>query len=238
LERGGITPQIDKLDQVADAIEAIIQSSLGGSGGGIMLFDDVPLSEGPPIIYVPPFGLMEWVNTHGMYRSVDCGQVILHSAQTARPGYLVASGASVPTNAYKGLWTRAQEDGLVVTAPNWVSGALMYADNGDGTVRLPDLRGQFLRAWSAGSSTDSGRGFGTAQGDAIRNLVGDTGAISGAQGAASGSGVLRKAASSSGLGNLSLAITLASINIDASRSVPTASENRPMNTALLACIKF
>lgn len=37
---------------------------------------------------------------------------------------------------------------------------------------LPDLRGEFIRGWDDGRGVDTGRGILSAQGDAIRNIVG------------------------------------------------------------------
>src|SRR5690606_21294050 len=38
-------------------------------------------------------------------------------------------------------------------------------------IVLPDLRGEFVRGWDNGRGVDSGRDFGTDQGDAIRNIT-------------------------------------------------------------------
>ncbi|EHI0055859.1 phage tail protein [Escherichia coli] len=40
------------------------------------------------------------------------------------------------------------------------------------TNELPDLRGEFIRGWDDGRGVDTGRGILSAQGDAIRNIVG------------------------------------------------------------------
>ena len=110
------------------------------------------------------------------------------------------------------------------TCPSgWVA-----ADGSNGTV---DLRGQFVRAWSNGSAVDAGRVLGSAQGDAIRNITGDIGPIDGTY-----TGVF---VADYGIG---WGATLNShgdpaVKFDASRVVPTANEDRPVNVALLYCMK-
>ncbi|HGF3777825.1 TPA: phage tail protein, partial [Escherichia coli] len=43
------------------------------------------------------------------------------------------------------------------------------------TLKLPDLRGEFIRGWDGGKGVDSGRTLLSAQGDAIRNITGVVG---------------------------------------------------------------
>lgn len=97
---------------------------------------------------------------------------------------------------------------------------------------LPDLRGEFLRGWDDGRGVDVGRQILTAQGDAIRNITGTipsaapygfeqdaTGGLYATNGFTHGGASL--AQQSGGYG----------IAFNASRVVPTASENRPRNVA-------
>ena len=101
----------------------------------------------------------------------------------------------------------------------------------DGTNGSADLRGQFIRGWSNGSTTDSGRGVGSYQGDAIRNITGDVGPIDGTY-----TGVF-SADYTIGWGATSNSHSDPAAKFDASRVVPTASEDRPVNIALLYCYK-
>ncbi|MFP1962444.1 phage tail protein [Lonsdalea quercina] len=99
-------------------------------------------------------------------------------------------------------------------------------------LKLPDLRGEFIRGWDSGRGVDGGRALLAAQGDAIRNI---TGFVSGAGGmyfdgfggAFYDSGARNGAAPSS---NYAVSFN-DDIIFDASRSVPTAAENRPRNIA-------
>ncbi|MFG6434246.1 tail fiber protein [Klebsiella pneumoniae] len=108
---------------------------------------------------------------------------------------------------------------------------------------VPDIRGQFVRAWDhgAGVDSDSGRGVLSTQGDAIRNIngsfltdVAQTGYINknvsgafydnGGGGRASDEGTTYRG-------------EVRELRFDASRQVPTAPENRPKNVALMYIIK-
>lgn len=105
-------------------------------------------------------------------------------------------------------------------------------------LKLPDLRGEFIRGWDDGRGVDSGRNLVTAQGDAIRNISGQIFAgtsgnsqyvFSGANGAFSQSGLPfgPNLAGSAGTGDQ----RSSGIEFSASRQVPTALENRPRNIA-------
>ncbi|MDG0796123.1 phage tail protein [Pectobacterium punjabense] len=93
---------------------------------------------------------------------------------------------------------------------------------------LPDLRGEFVRGWDDGRGADAGRALLSAQGDSIRNI---TGKFNPGGNGISGDSALFTAgpwgqASGSGAFHDSALITF-----DASKVVPTASENRPRNIA-------
>jgi phage-related tail fiber protein len=202
----------------------------------------VPTQQDAPIIYVPPYGLMEWVASAGLYRSVDCGQVILHSAATPKAGTIAAGGVLLSKITYAGLWSRAQEDGTVVAAGAWQAGTLQYEDVDAGNFRAPQLGAEFFRAWDNGRGVDAAREFGSSQGDAIRNIVGGLPDIYGgpnmtAVGAFSPSSIVGTGYSNQG-GGTNRRADGASNLLDVSRVVPTAAENRPRNVALLACIKY
>lgn len=106
------------------------------------------------------------------------------------------------------------------------------------TNELPDLRGEFIRGWDDGRGVDSGRAILSAQGDAIRNITGEMdytlSSLATSNGALynkdTGQRYVQRATVSS---NPTVEDKWKDriIAIDASRIVPTASENRPRNIA-------
>ena len=159
------------------------------------------------------------------------GSVIYHAANTAPSGFLKADGATVSRSTYSALFAAI--------------GTTYGAGNGSTTFLVPDLRGEFMRGWDDSRGVDGSRGFGSTQGDAIRNI---TGSVSGHYGNGSllsnnftnASGALSTSGNSARANNAAVATSAgnSTFSIDASLQVPTAAENRPRNVALLACIKF
>ena len=171
------------------------------------------------------------LNADDLSGMVPSGAVLYFAGQTAPAGWLKANGAAVSRTAYAALFAAI--------------GTTYGAGDGSTTFNLPDLRGEFIRGWDDGRGIDRGRVFGSAQGDAIRNITGsiDTGSHNGQQlfDEATAQGALaisrkqwKKWTGDSGDGGNNPA----AFDFDASRVVPTASENRPRNIALLACIKI
>jgi hypothetical protein len=108
------------------------------------------------------------------------------------------------------------------------------------TNKLPDLRGEFIRGWDDGRGIDAGREILSAQGDAIRNITGTFGNGQTEANAAisfnTASGVfVSQSALRNTIGNTTIIPNTPNnphlVNFDASRVVPTASENRPRNIA-------
>ncbi|HDJ8173797.1 TPA: phage tail protein [Escherichia coli] len=105
---------------------------------------------------------------------------------------------------------------------------------------LPDLRGEFIRGWDDGRGIDAGREILSAQGDAIRNITGTFGNGQTEANAAisftTANGVfVSQSALRNTIGNTTIIPNTPNnpylVNFDASRVVPTASENRPRNIA-------
>ena len=168
---------------------------------------------------------------HAVDSSLPSGAVMYFAMQSAPTGWLKADGSAVSRTQYPALFAAI--------------GTTFGVGDGRTTFNLPDLRGEFVRGWDGGRNIDPGRAFGSAQGDAIRNITGsiDTGIHSWHQlfDAATATGALAISQrrwkawtheTTDGRNNP------AAFDFDASRVVPTAAENRPRNIALLACIKI
>jgi len=149
------------------------------------------------------------------------GQVAHFARNSAPTGWLKANGAAISRTAYADLFAAI--------------GTTFGAGDGFNTFNLPDLRGEFVRGWDDGRGVDSGRVFGGAQGDAIRNITGTFDANVN-DGASAKTGAFY--ATGTGFNGSDGQAGGGVVGFDASRVVPTANENRPRNVALLACIKF
>lgn len=99
------------------------------------------------------------------------------------------------------------------------------------SLRLTDVRGEFIRVFDDGRGVDSGRTLLSAQSDAIRNITGQIGYVQ-FFGDTTVSGALYGGGSQN-LTNLAPGTSTISQSIffDASKSVATANENRPRNIA-------
>ena len=151
--------------------------------------------------------------------SVPTGAVFHFATTQAPTGYVRANGQALSRTTYADLFA--------------VIGTTFGDGDGSTTFKVPDLRGEFIRGWSADrSGVDVDRDFGSDQGDAIRNITGTVGTVGG------GSTINGAFAPTSGGVNIdNSGLPDQAVNFDASRVVPTADENRPRNVALLACIK-
>ncbi|EIY6464028.1 tail fiber protein [Escherichia coli] len=115
------------------------------------------------------------------------------------------------------------------------------------TLKLPDLRGEFIRGWDDGRGMDTGRAILSAQGDAIRNIYGEFKTVNTEnysiwESVGSFKGAVVPLSPSTNNSYFSLVRSMVTertdgavypkvIGLDASRIVPTANENRPRNIA-------
>jgi len=151
------------------------------------------------------------------------GAVIYHAANTPPTGFIKANGASLSTTTYADLFA-----------------VIGYTFGGSGSsFSVPDLRGEFMRGWDDSRGIDSGRTFGSSQSDAFQDhkhaqKTGYTYTNNPPAGHASGdNGNSRAISEGSTTGILGVQAT------DMGSGVPRlASETRPRNIALLACIKY
>lgn len=199
----------------------------------------------------------------GLYRQVvtDSLGTVLWDALTNPPGELNGTG----TNAGIVVWfaTENAPTGFLICDGNAVSrvdNALLFAaigtqwgvGDGSTTFNVPDLRGQFIRALDIGKGVDSGRTFGSLQGDATNaaNLTATAGSLA-VSGSISGTLTLpgnpgAGVGAESGGQNVgkdgSYSVTVPSgalvptLTVTGAPAVTAQTETRPTNIALLPCI--
>lgn len=144
------------------------------------------------------------------------GAIQYFAVQTAPDGWLKADGSAVSRTDYTDLFA--------------VIGTTFGEGDGSTTFNLPDLRGEFVRGYDNGRGVDSNRVFGSSQLDAFqghRHSVLYTGNFyGGGEGTPYG-------------GNPNPGYAVGEPITDGTNGTPrTASETRPRNVALLACIKY
>lgn len=153
-----------------------------------------------------------------------------------------AIGQVITESDCGGLIARFRESGLVVSSGAWKPGEFKIADLGGGQWKAPDMRDMFIRATGTDVDTANARTVGNVQQDAIRNIKGSFGvrpmASSTGFWLSPQTGALRiiSIAGSTTLGLAGDERTMQrerdDVSFDASRVVPTSTENRPINTAL------
>lgn len=146
------------------------------------------------------------------------GQVCFFAMTTAPSGFIKANGAAVSRTTYADLFSAI--------------GTTYGSGDGSTTFNLPDLRGEFPRGLDDGRGVDTSRAIGTAQTDAFQGHKhahegGYAWTGAGAGGTMFGNGPRTYEA-----------ITILDPTESTSGVPRTASETRPRNVALLACIKF
>ncbi|SCM75447.1 hypothetical protein KL86PLE_20115 [uncultured Pleomorphomonas sp.] len=164
-------------------------------------------------------------------------------------GWIVGVGSAINRHTYADLdAVKYCGDALNATATAWyrctdpANPNTTRSVTGDYLVTR-DLRGVFPRFLDSGRGLDSGRVLGSQQGDAIRNITGSIGGTSNDASPpwANYSGafaVIPGARPRYVPTNVAASTDFNGIGFDASLVVPIAAENRPVNIALLGCIKY
>jgi microcystin-dependent protein len=168
----------------------------------------------------------------GSIQSGTPGDIIFTAAETAPAGTLVANGAAVSRATYSALFARI--------------GTTYGVGDGSTTFNLPDYRSYFLRGLDLSRGLDAGRVLGSIQ--ASQNLAHNHTGTTDSQGAhthgasssngGSGNGSVISSTNGSGAaGSISVNSAGAhSHNLTIASSGGT--EARPINIAVLICIKF
>lgn len=149
---------------------------------------------------------------------------------------LYANGAAVSRSVYADLFA--------------VVGTTYGIGDGSTTFNLPDLRGEFIRGWNSqtvgGSRPDSGRSFASEQLELIKNHTHPASTTATDSGHAHGYGTFGAPAGSGVAGGADYVFSSTTTNtgfasISASTTISNntggGSETRPVNIALLPCIK-
>lgn len=203
----------------------------------------LPTTDVGPIWHADFASIMFWqlfslngANYSG-YASQFVGRLEPDSQPTPRIGQVKTGFTNLSKVARPQLWNWALHNNLVESAASWSAGRQVYCDNGDGTFKGPDLRAKSIRIWDDGAGVDAGRLFGSAQLDAIQNIVGAFNGIMGGGLAASGAFSVpltyNNQISSGVIGSQPSGFTF-----DASRVVRTASETRVANFVQLGSIQL
>ena len=190
--------------------QLVLRSGTGGFSAGIVTITSLNVNGNAKITGIVSTSSV--TDLSGGYLSTPPGTVITVAASTAPTGYLKANGASLNTTTYASLFS-----------------TIGYTFGGSGaSFTLPDLRGEFIRGWADDRSVDTGRAFGSSQGEAYLNHTHNvTNYLAGTSldGANSGGAVGVYNHTSSG-------------NKTTDSSTTGGTETRPRNIALLYCIKY
>ena len=156
-------------------------------------------------------GVPSWA-TPAVPSGTPTGTVIFHAKNTAPTGFLKANGAAISRSTYADLFTEI--------------GTTFGVGDGSTTFNVPDMRGYFPRGWADNGSIDSGRTFGTTQ-DATTFTAGTD------QFSPSNvfSSLYTNSDGTDGSGTSRQASISGTLTVDRQKV-------RPVNLALLACIKY
>jgi len=162
------------------------------------------------------------------------GAVMAFAMNSSPTGWLECDGSAISRTTYNKLFLKI--------------GTTFGVGDGSTTFNIPDLRGYFVRGWANGGSIDSGRVFGSAQLDAFQghwHKIGYDGTAtgSGARFSTAGAGrtwaELNTANPPPGLATEGVPLRSQNSTTDGTNGTPrTAAETRPVNVALMYCIKY
>lgn len=157
--------------------------------------------------------------------SVPAGTLLWASGNAALPGTVKANGASLSRTTYAALWAYAQASGNLAATQGGKTKGQYGPGDGSTTFTIPDLRGEFIRAWDDGAGIDTGRTIGSSQAQAIQAHTHTS--------VSNGATVLNASA-----GGLAAGGSVGADNGQNTTGSTGGTETRPRNVAYLACIKF
>jgi len=241
VEQAGFSLNSNNNHQVVDAIRVLIKQATPARNIGGVLFD------GSKDIDLPGVNQQGNQNTSGnaatatKLQSAACingipfdgskdinatpaGAVQFFAMDTAPVGWLKANGAAVSRTSYASLYAAI--------------GTRFGAGDGKTTFNLPDLRGEFLRAYDEGRGVDDGRQLGSRQSDTVQRMTGEIGDITFVGKDYSDGVFSRENVSTAKIGTVTPLTLNFKVKFDNAAVARTSAETRPRNIALLACIKI
>ena len=177
----------------------------------------------------------EWVSSVPSSSVLPSGAIMPFAMQTPPTGWLEANGSAISRTTYAALFSAL--------------GTLYGIGDGTTTFNLPDLRGYFVRGWDNSRGVDPARAFGSTQAGAIvshTHVASTSVSINDPSHSHSLPGfVLTNTGGSFALGSggqdIASNTLSASTGITATASTTNAAtggtETRPVNLAMLYCIK-
>lgn len=164
---------------------------------------------GAPAVVVPP-----------QVDLTPSGTIGFFAGSAAPTGWLKANGAAVSRTTFAALFTAI--------------GTTYGVGDGSTTFGLPDMRGNFVRAFDDGRGVDTGRVLGSSQTDAMQGHKHQVSPADGLQSIGNNSASDPVVT----FGAPTNTYTTTSPITDGVNGTPrTAAETRPVNVALLCCIK-
>lgn len=223
---GGAVPQVSLYHNGAERLRTTASGVM--MVGNIEAAGNIVLSPGGAFVDIQ--GLLRQQGERLYSRSlIDLvGCIMFFDSDVPPPGFLDAFGATVSRTTYANLYARI--------------GTRHGAGNGSTTFRLPDGRAEFFRGLDAGRGVDVGRVLGSAQADAMQNILGSVGtSITGSDGifqSPSGAFGVASYAGQAVSGTGTDSTSYRQLNFDASRVARTATETRSRNLAFRPCICY
>lgn len=156
--------------------------------------------------------------------ATPAGAVQFFAMDTAPVGWLKVNGAAVSRTSYASLYAAI--------------GTRFGAGDGKTTFNLPDLRGEFLRAYDEGRGVDDGRQLGSRQSDTVQRMTGEIGDITFVGKDYSDGVFSRENVSTAKIGTVTPLTLNFKVKFDNAAVARTSAETRQRNIALLACIKI
>jgi hypothetical protein len=186
--------------------------NIGPGAGGVVVLDGSGL--------LPAYDGSQLINID----TVPIGTTIWTNAPLAPAGFIKENGALLLRASFPRLWNFANNIAGTISDAAWLGGLFGGFSSGDlsATFRIPDSRGQFIRAYDDGRGVDAGRAIYAPQLDSLKDhthpYTQETQGSFYAQGGfPAGNGAVGANTGSPSTG--------------------AAAETRPRNNAKLACIK-